>query len=69
VADLILAESLTSKKIGHAQQKGQLEVEVKLGTNIMAIQTKCPKVTPEYFFSTQRRRRDFGEMLDRNNVG
>jgi len=47
VADLLLAQSLTSKKIGHAQQKGQLEVEVKLGTNTMAIQTKCPKVTPE----------------------
>jgi len=42
---------------------------MKLGTkHLMPMKTKCAKVTPQYFFSIQRRR-DLGEMLDQNNVG
>ena len=32
------------------------------------MQTKCPEVTPEYFFLIQRGR-EVGKMLDQNNVG
>jgi len=59
-----LAQSLTANQIDRAKQKGQLEVELKLGTKHYA----NAKVTPQYFFQIQRRR-GVGEMLDQNNVG
>jgi len=54
----LIPQSLTSNKIGHAQQ---LEIRNK-------ILSQCSKVTAEYFFLIQRGR-EVGKMLDQNNVG